>query len=91
MTYERFREILVESLGRNIDAFRERMRPTLHMLNKEWGVMETRRATGGTVRRYLHYCPSGDIRSARGKECDLCRVQVPEAVQFLAQVLAPSE
>lgn len=70
-----------------VEKFLE-LKPTLHMLNKEWGLMQHRR--GGLKKPYfIHYCFSGDTRVVRGKECELCRVSVPEAVQFLAQVLLP--
>ena len=69
-----------------VNSFRDAMKPTLHRLNDEWGLMKVSR---GASRKFVHYCPSGDIRAVRGKVCDLCQVGVPEAVQFLAQVLIP--
>jgi len=77
-------------LRQHIKDFMRRVEPTLRMLNSEWGLMEVPRM-GGTVRRFVHYCPTGDIRASKGKGCDLCRVSIPEAVQFLAQVLLPNQ
>jgi hypothetical protein len=91
LTVSTLGDLLLKQYGRALaDEIRKLMKPTLHMLSREWGVMQVPQM-GGIQRRFLHYCPTGDIRAAKGKICELCRSEVPEAVQFMAQALFPSK
>jgi len=56
-------------------------------LTEEWTVHYQVHSNGEIVHRWIHFCPTGDVRAVLGKTCHLCQAVVPEAVEFMARCL----